>query len=307
MGEFVLFYKILPYLVYLLCAVLSISSGVLVYRGMSSETERVQTRLRIRHSIQTNREKIAKSATESAEKSSAELWFKKAGYPLGLNSFSYHLILFSLVVLLVVNYVLIPLIFSGQLNMIAFAVIVLGAFFLLPWNPVSAFGVIMKRVVDYQNAKRNGEVFMLYDLLINELQMMTSTRINAYNLLRGMLPYFSVIKPHLAKTLSVWSSDEGPEQALDDFAEEMGTREAQSLVSVIKMLDRVERDTAIQSLKGMQNMFARSQIENYRRRRKVTTDLMGIPIKVTHFLIVLNFIVLIVVMVSSIISGSRAM
>lgn len=300
--EIVLVYKILPYVIYTICAVLSVSSGILIYHGMSSQTERVQTRLRLRHSVRENKERIAKNV----EKSANESWFKKAGFPLGLNNLRYLVTLVSVVFMLLGNYVFMPLVLLGEFKLVELGVILLGAFIFYPGNPFSIFVFVMKRVIDYRNAKKNGEVFMLYDLLINELEMMRTTRINAYNLLRDMLPYFQVIKPNVAKVLSVWSSDEGPDKALDMFGEEMDTREARSLVSVMKTLDKVDRETAIESLQGMHSMFARSQIENYRRRRKVTTDLMGIPIKITHFLIILNFIFVVVAMVMGVISGNRA-
>ena len=62
----------------------------------------------------------------------------------------------------------------------------------------------MRKYLEYLQAKKNAEVFMLYDLLINEIEMMVSTRINTYNILRDIKPYFDVLDKSLARLLSSW-------------------------------------------------------------------------------------------------------
>lgn len=299
--ESVVLYKFIPYFIYGMAIVFSLGGGALVYAGLSNSTERLQTRLRMRSTLNKGRALVQ----ESASKSAAEDWLKKAGNPLGLTSLTYHIIFIVGAVILLGNYVFIPFIMTGEFSVIAFAVIFIGFLFFLPSMPYSLFVFFMKRLVDFQQAKKNAEVFMLYDLLINELQMMKVSRINSYNLIKDLLPYFSTIQPFLAKTLTEWSSNIGPDAALENLGKKLGTREGRSLVSVLKSLDRVDRVTAITSLKGMQEMFTRAQIENNRRKRKVTTDLLGIPVKVTHFLIIINFIVVVVIMVSNVLSSSH--
>lgn len=299
--ESVVLYKFIPYIIYGMAIVFSLGGGALVYAGLSNSTERLQTRLRMRSTLNKGRALVQ----ESASKSAAEDWLKKAGNPLGLTSLTYHIIFIVGAVILLGNYVFIPFIMTGEFSVIAFAVIFIGFLFFLPSMPYSLFVFFMKRLVDFQQAKKNAEVFMLYDLLINELQMMKVSRINSYNLIKDLLPYFSTIQPFLAKTLTEWSSNIGPDAALENLGKKLGTREGRSLVSVLKSLDRVDRVTAITSLKGMQEMFTRAQIENNRRKRKVTTDLLGIPVKVTHFLIIINFIVVVVIMVSNVLSSSH--
>jgi hypothetical protein len=299
--ESVVLYRFIPYFIYAASIVLSLTSGILLYNGLSNHSERIQTRLRMKRSFEKGRESIK----ESASKSSAENWLKRAGNPLGMSSFTYHVIFIVAAVILLGNYVLVPFLMTGQFNMVAFGLIFIAFLFFLPSMPYSLFVFIMKRLVDFQQAKKNAEVFMLYDLLINELQMMKVSRINSYNLVKDLLPYFSTIQPLLAKMLTEWSSNIGPDQALENLATRLNTKEGKSLVAVLKSLDRVDRNTAINSLKGMQEMFTRAQIENNRRKRKVTTDLLGIPVKVTHFLIILNFVVVVVIMVSKVLSATH--
>ncbi|QAS54823.1 hypothetical protein [Halobacillus litoralis] len=299
----VLVFKILPYFSYGLFIILALSSGVLIYSGLSSRTERLQTRLRIRQSVKENNEKLSLMA----EKSKAEGWLKEAEYPFKVNAFKYNIFLYGLILVLIFNYIVVPIAIGETISPWTYIILLTLYVFLLPNNPYSIFVYIVKRVIDYRVSKKNAEVFMLYDLLINELEMMTTTRINSYNLLRGMKPYFEVISGSFTKLLTTWSSDEGPEKALDKFAIDIGTKEAESLANVIKTLDDVERHTAIESLKGMNDMFVQSQIENYRRRRKVTTDLASLPIQATHRIIILNIIIVIVVMVSVLMDANSSM
>ncbi len=302
MGESVLIFKNFSYILYFIYTVFSVLSGYLVYSGLTSKVERAQTRLRVKSSLQENKKKIV----EKAEGTGAESLLKKAGYPIGLNGVKYYAIFIGLTVFLAVYYLVFPSL-NGEPISIWKTVVLIGVYLLLlPSFPYSLFKFIVTRVIDYKQAKKNSEIFMLYDLLINEIEMMKNTRINTYNLLRNMRPLLDVLNSPMSRLLSTWSNDEGPGVALDRFAEDIGTKEAKSLVSVLRTLDENSRDTALEALRGMNNMFARSQIENYRRRRKVVTDISSLPIKVTHFLILFNVLVVIVTMVSYYMNGANA-
>lgn len=300
----IMFFKIMPYLVHSISLFLSVLAGILVYTGLSSKAERIQTRIRLRNSMAKNREKVI----EGSKNSKAEEWLKKAHYPLGLNGFKYYLISGGFITFLLLYYIILPILVNGgadKLTMIAFVIIVLVGFLAAPSNPFSLFVYFMKRVIDFNDAKKHAEVFMLYDLLINEIEMMSINRLNTYNIIRNIKPYFLVLDKPLTILLTSWGNDEGPKAALDKFGAELNSKESQALIGVIKNLDDLDRKTALGHLRGMHNMFIKSQIENYRRKRKITTDLLTIPIKTTHFLIILNFLVLIVVMVSTILAASR--
>ena len=61
----VMFYEALPILVYALGVIGAVISGTLVYYGLSTKTELVQNRLRIKQTLRDNQEKIVKSALSS--------------------------------------------------------------------------------------------------------------------------------------------------------------------------------------------------------------------------------------------------
>lgn len=299
MATNVMFFKYLPYLIYTGAFLLSVISGLLVYLGLSTKEERIQTRIRFRHSLEKNVQKVA----DNSKKTKTEEWFKRANYPLGLNGLRYQLIYWGSLFFLTVYYVVLPTVFFGSTSLTALLLIVAVGFLASPSLPFSLFAFIMKRVIEYQQAKKLSEVFMLYDLIINEIEMMTNTRINAYSVLRNIKPYFHVLDKPLTKVLANWNRD--PKEALNELSEELHSKEADALIGVIANLDEIDRHTALTQLEGMSSMFARSQIENYRRKKKVTTDLLGIPIKTTHFIIILNFIMVIVFMVMGILNSAK--
>ncbi|MFE7064181.1 hypothetical protein ACFVAD_18790 [Sutcliffiella sp. NPDC057660] len=294
-------FKVLPYLIYIVAVVFALVSGVLVYSGLSSRKERLQFRLRFKQAIQEQQSQMKEKAVESK----VETVFREAGYPLGITAIRWMVLKNSLLILLILNYLVYPIMFKGDYSLISILMIFFVMAAISPTFPFSITRFFLNRWTEYKKAKRNAELFSLYDMLISEIQMMNTTRINVYNLLKGLTPYFSEIKKDLNKLLINWNSDQGPSLALDQFASELDTNEAKSLVTILKTFDENQRETILTSLKGMEDTFINSQIENYRRRRKLFLDLGKLPIKTTHFLILLNFVVVIVYMVSFIMSESR--
>ncbi|MGG1594790.1 hypothetical protein ABEI30_12855 [Terribacillus saccharophilus] len=296
-----LIYKIIPIIFYGFETILALTTGYLVYSGLTTNTERLQTRLRIKQSLNNSKEQLVKTAKGTK----AEEWFKITNYPLGLNSTRYFVIYFTIIGLLLANYILLPILTGRLVSNWAFLGIFALALLFLPSFPYSLFIYTMKRIVEYRTAKKNAEIFMLYDLITNELRMMNNTRTNAYNMLRNLRVYFDVISEPYNRLLTNWTNDEGPQIALNRFADEIGTKEARALANIISKMDEIEIDTALNSLSGLNDMFIKSQIENYRRRKKVTNELSSIPIKITHFLIILNFVAVVIVMVMEILKQNQ--
>lgn len=301
MQETILIYKLLPFLIYFIAVVGAIMSGLLVYFGLASKQERKQTRLRIKQELESNKEKVVKQASDTF----TEKLLREADYPLGINGIKYYTFFMSLIVVLIGYYLVGPFLMGDFVSVWRILFLIAVYLVFLPSFPYSLFRYTLNAVIVYKQAKRNSEVFMLYDLLINELEGMDVTRVNTYNLVRNLKPYFEYINGPLSQLLARWTDDGGPHEALDRFGEDIGTKEAKSLASTLKTLDENDRSTVLSALKGMNNMFVRSQIENYRRRRKVMTDLGSLPIRITHFLILLNFIAIVVYMVMIIMENAR--
>ena len=269
-------------------------SGWLVYSGLTNRYEKLHHRLRFKQSLLERKERFVLFSKESR----LETMLKQAGYPLGLTALKFNVIHMGLFAFLLLNYLIFPYLSKGTVSMGTLIVLFLLFIATVPFFPYAVIYFLLKRLIDYKNAKRNAELFVLYDLLMTEIQMMETSRINAYNLIRDLRPYFTEIEDSLNHLLSEWNKDAGHVAALDEFAKDMNTSEAEALVTVLKTFDENSRKTILESLHGMQEVFANAQIENYRRRRKLFIDLARIPIKSAHFLIILNFVVVIVYMVS---------
>jgi hypothetical protein len=273
----------------------------MVYSGLANRMEKQHLRLRFKESVNVQKEKFKEKASNGKN----EDLFKEAGYPLGINGLRWEIIKWILLSFVILNYIFYPLLNTGDFSLIAVVLIIVGMLMTMPTFPYSITRFVLNRLIDFKKAKRNSELFSLYDMLISEIQMMQNTRINSYSLLRTLKPYFKELDAPLTRLLTGWTNDEGPEKALDVFAKEIGTNEAKSLATVLKKFDENKRETILQSLQGMEDMFITSQIENYRRRRKLYVDLANLPIKAAHWLIILNFIVVIVTMVSNLMKEAR--
>lgn len=301
MEQSLFLFKFLPIIVKSILILAAVLSGYLVYSGLSNRLEKQHLRLRFRETVKDRKKQFEQKAVTSK----TELLLKEAGYPLGINGLRYEIIKWSLGIFLLLNYLGYPYLTTGDFNPIAVLGILIGMVVFNPNFNYSITRFIINRLISYKQAKRNSELFSLYDMLISELQMMQTTRVNAYSLIRTLKPYFKEIEGSLNRLLTNWTTDAGPEYALDVFSEEIGTNEAKSLANVMKKFDENKRETILQSLKGMEDMFITSQIENYRRKRKLYVDLANLPIKAAHWLIILNFIVVVVYMVSFLMKDAR--
>ncbi len=281
---------------------LSLLSGIFVYAGITTKVERNHHRLRFQDQWREQKG----GYIENRLKSKSEKLFKEAGYPLGLTAIKWDLIRVICVVLVFLNYVIYPWLNSGGPQ--------IGIFFLLTVITLStepSFGkfslmyFVLNRLISYKKAKRNAELFSLYDMLVSEIQMMNNTRVNIYSLLRALTPYFTELNGTLKRLMSNWTSDLGPDEALDLFAIEIDTPEAKSLATVLKTFDNNDKKTILTSLIGMEDMFVTSQIENYRKRRKLYVDLANLPVLAAHWLILFNFIIVIINMVLIILNNAK--
>lgn len=289
------FYKILPLLAYIGAIISSLGAGFLLYAGLTTPSEQIQTRLRLKRSIKGNKEQFVSIVLESK----LEDRLKKAGHPFYLTAIRLHFVRWGIFLALGLNYIIVPL--SLDNNYSLYSVLGILVFFIIsmPEFRYSIVNIVINKSIELRKAKLNSEIFMLHDLLIGEIEMMSVTRVNTYNIIRHLTPYFKEIRPSLVRLLSQWN-EQSPEVAFKTFAEDIDTNEVSSLVTVLKELDQNKRETALKALQGMGDLFIRKQIENYRRKRKLLVDIFSIPIKVAVFLTILNFIMIVVYMVSNI-------
>lgn len=302
MNETIWLFRILPYVVYAIAFSGALTSGVLVYNGLATKLERRHLRLRLKNGWKSSKKELALKARSSG----SEKILKAARYPLGLSAIRVNLILVGLLALLVFNYIFLALLLKGHIQMFPLLIGIIVLIFLYPGNPISLTHFGLTKFIDYRRSKRNAELFSLYDMLVSEIEMMHTTRVNAYSLIKAFLPYFNELKPLLTGMLARWtSSSRGPHEGIDWFAEEIGTSEAKSLATILKTFDEDSRDTLLVSLRGMEDMFVTSQIENNRRKRKLFIDMVSLPVKIANWLILLNFVIVIIMMVLNLMGNNK--
>ncbi len=286
-------YGLIPFIPYFVGVVGAVMAGYLVYAGLSTNLERRHFRLRMKNGWGEGK----KGFIEKSKTSKVEQLLYKARFPLGITAVKVQLIFLSGLVLLIVNYLVAPYILTGYTKPFFFitGVIILGI--LYPGHSLSPVRFALNRLIEYRQAKKNAELFSLYDMLVSEIEMMINSRSNIYSILLSLTPYFTELKPELTRLLSDWTtSSNGPVEGVERFAESIGSPEARSLATVLITFDENDRKTLLNSLKGMEELFITSQIENTRRKRKMFLDLLNMPVQITVYLVSLNFIVIIIMM-----------
>jgi hypothetical protein len=294
-------YSLIPFIPYFVGVIGAVSAGFLVYSGLSTNLERRHFRLRMKNGWGESK----KGLIDKSRTSKAEQLLNKAKYPLGITAVKVHLFFLLILVLLFLNYIVAPYILLGYTKPMFFitGVIILGV--LYPGHTISPIRFLLNRVIEYRQAKKNAELFSLYDMLVSEIEMMINSRSNIYSVLLSLTPYFTELKPELTRLLSDWTtSSNGPADGVERFADSVGSPEARSLSTVLITFDENDRRTLLNSLKGMEELFITSQIENNRRKRKMFLDLVNMPVQIAVYLVSLNFIVIIIMMALGIMGDS---
>ncbi|MCL9628374.1 MULTISPECIES: hypothetical protein [Bacillus] len=269
----------------------AIGAGILFYSGISTQEELMLGKFRIQHEFV----KRVRRIKDENEESKLEKILKDAGYPFGLNANRYTAIFIGLLLLIFFAYVGTPAVRGDGFNLFGLVSVVVLFLIGTPDIKYSGFNFLMKKVKELNQAKIQAEVFTFYELVLNELRLMENSRIQAYTMIRDLAPNFSKMAPSINMLLFNWNTV-GHAAALDGWAREVGGEEARALASVFKTLDTVDRDTAIKSLEGQQEMFMKAQTENFRRRIKVKADLAKLPIMATFALLMANYLAVVVIM-----------
>ncbi|MEF3086629.1 hypothetical protein [Bacillus altitudinis] len=280
-------------------SILACIAGILVYQGLSTTGERQQLRLRFLYQLQEHKNKLL-----SPTKSLTDQQLKLAGNPLGLNASRYFLMLTILYSVLFIYYGLIPLISGQAPNAILLSSIGISLASLLPTMPFSLFNLFIKRVIEYKQSKLGIELFTLYDMLINEVESNKTHQVNTYNFIKSHIKYFDYLRPNLTILLSNWTSI-GPEEALKEFQQSINTPAGKSLSTVLRTLDDSDRTQALEALKSHKETFVTEHKENFRRQKRISREVLNVPIIATHYAISLNFVIVIFIMVLDILTSSR--
>lgn len=301
MTESVLIFRFLPYVPYVIGVIGAMLTSVLMYFGLATRLERRHFRLRMKEGWEDGKRDLV----ERTKSSKLELLLHQAKYPLGMNALKMNFVYLAILLLLFLNYMFFPALLIGQLKLTQFVIglVVLVVFY--PPIPYSPTRFLINRLIEYRQAKKNAELFSLYDMLVSEIEMMITTRVNIYSLLRSLQPYFKEINHDISIMLSDWqSASVGPDKAINRFAERIGTNEAKSLSTVLQTFDDNTRENLIDSLRGMEDLFVTSQIENNRRKNRMFLDVISMPVSVAHFCIGLNFVIVFIIMVMIIMGDS---
>lgn len=276
--------------------ILTVFSAYLVYRSFTSAEIREQTRTRIQVILNERRQKIL----DESRKSKLEMMLQKAGNPLGLNAIRFRIIQNGFIGFLIIYYVIVPFIETGEFSMTAIAMTFLVYLLTSEHLRFSITSLLLSRIIKFRVANMNSELFMLYDMIQSELSNLNDHQeINTYSLLMDMQGYFNYIDRPLNKMLLKWKS--GPSAAAEEFYTSLPTSEARALAEVLVKMDQTRCQDALHLIEGLAETFTEGYVENMKRKKEALDLILNIPVFGTQWLIFANLLIVMYLMISDLI------
>ncbi|MEK5217703.1 hypothetical protein [Psychrobacillus sp. FSL H8-0487] len=213
-----------------------------------------------------------------------DLFFKKNGLPKWITSERLNLVRFSILigVLVIVIYGLIT-----RTNYIDITTLFLWGIIpiaLTPKKPYPMHFIVMMFQKKRQNEISN-EIYQLYNDLKSAYQVGDKPK-SSYYLIQEALPYFKVIRPSLEKMLPLLEVKNNG-VAWDQFANELNTKEAETLGVVMKEVESLKTEQAYLLLEQKRREFSNDLYNRYTeilRKRKSIIYVLVVVGALTVFL-----------------------
>lgn len=124
---------------------------------------------------------------------------------------------------------------------------------------------LLEKIKELRIREKNKECFTLYSMIQNEFYSYGDKPLNMYSTLYKLKPYFKSIDKALGKAILLWKRN--PSQAMDAFAEEVGTEEARDLAQILKNVDASSPKDAKDILDSRYEQFITKRHESHRRHK----------------------------------------
>lgn len=116
-------------------------------------------------------------------------------------------------------------------------------------------------------ARRNKELFLLYGLVIQYLEVHPDSSVSVYDILRQSAPNLTVIQPALVRCITLWPRD--PEAALTRFASEIATEQAKEFAEILRQIESSIVSTGLDTLNQRYDNFKEAQVAAYNVRLNI--------------------------------------
>ena len=228
-----------------------------------------------RTKIQKELEQKKLELVNQTEKSSLAQMINRAGNPLRLSAFRFQLIRWTIVIVLIFSYILMPIIFK-EFTPISLAYIMSIIIFTSPTGKISLTKLILNQLYKFRTRKKREELFTMYDMIKAELNSLSEHQeINTHNLLKSLLPYFNFIDVGVIKFMRNWKIS--PELAKNSFSEEIGGEHAEVIANILYRMDLSSKSHVIELIRNAADVFSSTYVEQENRRtdkRLVGVDLL---------------------------------
>ncbi|WP_284644246.1 hypothetical protein [Paenibacillus silviterrae] len=206
---------------------------------------------------------------QRAGASALEQMLAGSGYPFGVTAWKLQCFRYGICLLWILNSGYDIVRHSGAVSLPFLLLKLWGpAVWLLVTNTkASLVTFLLAKWRDVYDGEKNRELFMVYNMITDELRSNHSHRLNLFSLLSKLKDYTVRIKPALMKGLRRF--DEGPHAAMELIAEEIDTKEAKELCKLLADLDTTPAEEIAVLVDAREESYTHMLRENQRRRRRL--------------------------------------
>ena len=184
-------------------------------------------------------------------------------------------------------------------NSITKNIIILGLIYLItaPKKEVlgkkTPFGLLVDFLGREYKAKKDMEIYRAITQLKNLAIAQREKPIGADFLLEQLGKFTVVTKPIFTQTISLWRLGK-EEEACNYFAEESGTKLGKEFSNIISKLDNINPAELVEQLELYQNHVKEERTTKKLKRQETISNVIFLPIVATAFVIMLNFVAIVV-------------
>ncbi|WDL99812.1 hypothetical protein JC200_23845 (plasmid) [Alicyclobacillus sp. ALC3] len=224
-----------------------ISSGLVFYSATQTDYERFQFQARLSGGWYTTRRRMRNRFKDDQ----LTVLLRRSGLQISAPMYHY----FRIAATSVFAFIAIMGLLSGHGLTLVFPVLIwFGLEYRRPFPMHFGFQWLQKQAA----ANRDRSLYLLYRLLLQEVMAFKDSRIGLNDMLRRQLHRVPTIRSFLERCLNQWMED--PVKALQQFGEDLGTKQAKNFAHMLTQIEEAGTDVALDIFQNNQESFRTDRI-----------------------------------------------
>jgi hypothetical protein len=155
------------------------------------------------------------------------------------------------------------------------------------------FGYILDIFEKEDRQKKDVEVFRAITQLKNLAISQKDKPLGADFMIEQLSRFAVITKPIFSQTISLWRMGK-EDEACDYFADEIDTKLGREFANILRELDEINPVELVDQLELFQNHIKEERVTNRLKKQEMISNILFMPIVATAFVIMLNFVVIVV-------------